>query len=88
MSATLVVTGMPNPSEMDAAQSYLNGVMPLLMEAGGTMVKRLKVVQVVKGRPSGMVLVMDFPSEQTSKTCLLRMHTKRWSRHGIKASRK
>ena len=64
MSATLVVTGMLNPSEMEAVQSYLEGVMPLLMGAGGTLVKRLKVAQVVSGRPSGMVLVIDFPSER------------------------
>ena len=63
MSATLVVTGTPNPSEMEAVQSYLKGVMLLLMGAGGTLVKRLKVAKVVNGRLSGMVLVMDFPSE-------------------------
>ena len=63
MSATLVVTGTPNPSEMEAVQSYLKGVMPLLIGAGGTLVKRLKVAKVANGRPSGMVLVMDFPSE-------------------------
>ncbi|MEM9433757.1 MAG: DUF1330 domain-containing protein [Pseudomonadota bacterium] len=64
MSATLVVTATPNTTDMEAVQSYLKGVMPLLMCAGGTLVKRLKVVQIVNGRPSGMVLVMDFPSEQ------------------------
>ena len=64
MSATLVVTGTPNPSEMEAVQVYLKGVMPLLMGAGGKLVKRLKVSKVVNGRPSGMVLVMDFPSEE------------------------
>ncbi len=64
MSATLVVTGTPNPSEMKAVQDYLQGVMPLLMGAGGTLVKRLKVAQVVNGLPSGMVLVMDFPCEE------------------------
>lgn len=64
MSATLVVTGTPNPSEMEAVQLYLKGVMPLLMGAGGALVKRLKVTKVASGRPSGMVLVMDFPSEQ------------------------
>lgn len=63
MSMTLVVTGTPIPSEMDSVQAYLKGVMPLLMGAGGTLVKRLKVAKVVNGRPSGMVLVMDFPSE-------------------------
>ena len=66
MSATLVVTGTPNPSEMGAVQAYLQGVMPLLMGAGGTLVKRLKVAQAVSGRPSGMVLVMDFPNEETA----------------------
>ena len=62
MSATLVVTGTPNPSEMEAVQSYLKGVMPLLMGAGGTLVRRLKTSKVVNGRPAGMVLVMDFES--------------------------
>ena len=64
MSTTLVVTGTPNPSEMKAVQDYLQGVMPLLIGAGGTLVKRLKVAKVVNGRPSGMALVMDFPSEE------------------------
>lgn len=64
MPATLVVAGTPNPSEMEAVQSYLKDVMPLLMGAGGRLVKRLKVAKVVNGRPSGMVLVMDFPTEE------------------------
>ena len=64
MSATLVVTGTPNPHEMETVQAYLQGVMPLMMGAGGKLVKRLKVAEVVNGRPSGMVLVMDFPSQE------------------------
>jgi len=64
MSTTLVVTGTPNPSEMEAVQAYLKGVMPLFVGAGGTLVKRLKVAEVLNGQPSGMVLVMDFPSEE------------------------
>jgi uncharacterized protein (DUF1330 family) len=63
-NATLVVTATPNPAEMPSVQAYLQGVMPLLLVAGGTLVKRLKVGDVVGGRPSGMVLVMDFPSEK------------------------
>jgi uncharacterized protein (DUF1330 family) len=63
-SATLVVTALPNPAEMPSVQAYLQGVMPLLMGAGGSLVKRLKVTAVLNGSPSGMVLVMDFPSEQ------------------------
>ena len=30
-SATLVVTAVPNPNEMESLQAYLRGVMPLLM---------------------------------------------------------
>ena len=60
--ATLVVTAVPNPNEMASVQEYLHGVLPLLMGAGGTPVKRLKVDEVINGKPSGMVLVMDFDS--------------------------
>jgi uncharacterized protein (DUF1330 family) len=60
--ATLVVTAVPNPDEMAAVQEYLKGVLPLLMGAGGKPVKRLKAADVIHGRPSGMVLVMDFDS--------------------------
>jgi uncharacterized protein (DUF1330 family) len=59
---TLIVTAVPNPDEMASAQEYLKGVLPLLTGAGGTPVKRLKVDRVIRGEPSGMVLVMDFAS--------------------------
>jgi uncharacterized protein (DUF1330 family) len=59
---TLVVTAVPNPNEMGSVQEYLKGVLPLLMGAGGKPVKRLKVNEVIHGKPSGMVLVMDFES--------------------------
>ena len=62
--ATLVVTAVPNPEEMGSVQEYLQGVMPLLTGAGGKVVRRLKTSSVVNGRPAGMVLVMDFPSEE------------------------
>jgi uncharacterized protein (DUF1330 family) len=61
---TLVVTAVPNSDEMESVQEYLQGVLPLLMGAGGQPVKRLKVEQVVHGNPSGMVLVMDFDSTE------------------------
>ena len=59
---TLVVTAVPNPDEMASVQEYLKGVLPLLMAAGGKLVKRLKVDRVIRGNRSGMVLVMDFDS--------------------------
>jgi uncharacterized protein (DUF1330 family) len=67
-NATLVVTATPNPHEMDSVQGYLQGVLPLLMGAGGKPVKRLKVDEVIRGNPSGMVLVMDFDSEEAIST--------------------
>ena len=60
---TLVVTATPNPNEMASVQAYLQGVMPLLTGAGGTVVKRLKTDAVINGNSSGMTLVMDFDSE-------------------------
>ena len=66
--ATLVVTGTPNPNEMESVQAYLQGVMPLFQGAGGKLVKRLKVGEVIDGKPSGMVLVMDFDSDEAITT--------------------
>ena len=61
-TATLVVTAAPNPEEMASVQEYLQGVMPLLTGAGGELIKRLRVDEVIHGNPAGMVLVMDFES--------------------------
>ena len=61
-NTTLVVTATPNPTEMAAVQEYLQAVLPLLIGAGGKLVKRLKLDQVISGKSSGMVLVMDFDS--------------------------
>jgi uncharacterized protein (DUF1330 family) len=61
---TLVVTATPNPNEMESVQDYLKKVLPLLMGAGGQLVKRLKVNEVISGNASGMVLVMDFDSDE------------------------
>ena len=66
--ATLVVTAVPNPEEMASVQEYLTGVLPLFKEAGGQLVKRLKVHKPIHGKPSGMVLVMDFDSADAITT--------------------
>ncbi|MCA9507053.1 MAG: DUF1330 domain-containing protein [Leptospiraceae bacterium] len=63
-NSTLIVTAVPDSQNMEAVQEYLGGVMPLFMEAGGKLQKRLKVNEVIKGNPSGMVLVMDFESAE------------------------
>ena len=61
---TLVVTATPRPDEMESVQGYLQGVLPLLIGAGGKLLKRLKVNEVLHGNGSGMVLVMEFDSEE------------------------
>jgi uncharacterized protein (DUF1330 family) len=60
--ASLVVTATPNPDEMPSVQTYLMAVMPLLLQAGGNLVKKQRVTNIIHGRPAGMVLVMDFES--------------------------
>ena len=65
---TLLVTAVPNANEMESVQAYLQGVFPLLMGAGGKLVKRLKVDKPIHGNPSGMVLVMDFDSADAITT--------------------
>jgi uncharacterized protein (DUF1330 family) len=65
---TLIVTAVPNPDEMASIQEYLKGVLPLFVGAGGKPVKRLKVDEVIRGEPSGMVLVMDFDSAESVTT--------------------
>jgi uncharacterized protein (DUF1330 family) len=63
---TLLVTCMPNPNEHESMQAYLKDVLPLLMGAGGQLIKRLKVQSAITGKPPyGMVLVMDFPDRET-----------------------
>ena len=62
--STLVVTATPNPNEMESVQNYLKGVLPLFIATGGKLVKRLNVDEVIGGKSSGMVLVMDFDSDE------------------------
>jgi uncharacterized protein (DUF1330 family) len=62
--ATLLVTAVPNTNEMASVQEYLQGVNSLFISAGGKLVKRLKVDEVIHGNPSGMAMVMDFESAE------------------------
>ena len=43
----------------------MKGVLPLLLGAGGQLVKRAKVSGTITGKPPyGMVVVMDFPDRE------------------------
>jgi len=62
---TLVVTSSPNPEELQSLQAYVEGVMPLLLNLGGTVIKRSKITDVYHGKQSfTFLLVMDFPSQK------------------------
>ena len=53
--ATLIVTAVPNPREMESVQAYLKGVLPIFVGAGGQLVKRLKVKRSAVHRVLGTV---------------------------------
>jgi len=62
---TLVVTSVPNPSQQEAMQEYVQGVMPLLLELGGVVVKRSMLTDTYHGEKAfTFLLIMDFPSKQ------------------------
>ncbi|WP_282088954.1 DUF1330 domain-containing protein [Aquimarina algiphila] len=62
---TLIVTSSPNLDEIEALQKYVKEVMPLLLDIGGTVIKRSKIEDVYHGEQKFVfLLVMDFPSKE------------------------
>jgi len=62
---TLIVTSSPNLNEMEELKKYVQGVMPLLLNLGGTVIKRSKLTDTYHGERSFVfLLVMDFPSKK------------------------
>lgn len=62
---TLLVTATPAEGQQEAQGRYLKGVMPVLLGAGGTPVKRLRVTGSVSGdATTKLALVMDFDSAE------------------------
>ena len=62
---TLLVTATPAEGQHEAMGRYLQGVQPLMAEAGGTLVKRLRVTQAVAGTAgTALALVMDFDNAE------------------------
>ena len=63
---TLVVTATPAEGQGESMGRYLEGVGPLLANAGGTPVKRVRVTDTVVGTAgTAMALIMDFENEET-----------------------
>lgn len=62
----LVVTSAPDPDQQEAMLEYVRGVMPLLLERGGVVVKRSRIAHIYHGeKPFTFLLIMDFPSQQS-----------------------
>lgn len=61
---TIVVTAVFNPEQMQAAQEYMQRAIPMLIDGGGEIIRRVKVTRSVIGEnKNSAFLVMDFPSE-------------------------
>lgn len=59
--ATLIVVSTPKDNGGRAIVRYVEQVMPMLLAAGGQVVKRLAISHVVAGRSEPQyVMVMDF----------------------------
>ncbi len=63
--ATLIVTAAPNPDNAEDLQGYVKQALPMLLNGGGEMIKRARVLEPVVGDITfGVMLVMEFPSAQ------------------------
>ncbi|WP_420386315.1 DUF1330 domain-containing protein [Roseivirga sp.] len=63
---TLIVTSTPDPEGLSFLNEYVTRVMPMLLNAGGVVVKRTEVTRVFHGdRQFTYLLVMDFPSDES-----------------------
>jgi uncharacterized protein (DUF1330 family) len=62
---TLLVTATPAEGQNEAMGRYLQAVSPLLINAGGTPVKRVRVTDTISGTTgTAMALVMDFENAE------------------------
>lgn len=63
--ATLIVTAQPNPEHPEETKAYLGQALPMLMEAGGTLIKRVRVAKPVVGAQTfAAALVMEFTDKE------------------------
>ena len=66
--ATIIVTAVPDPENQQAARQYIERVMPILIDGGGSIVRRGRITEPLVGEISYTAyLVMDFPSADSAK---------------------
>ncbi|MDD2719790.1 MAG: DUF1330 domain-containing protein [Gallionella sp.] len=64
VKTTMIVTAVFNPDQMPSAQEYMQRAIPMLINGGGEIIRRVKVTRAVIGNKKySVLLVMDFPSE-------------------------
>ncbi len=62
---TLLITATPAQGQTEAMGRYLQAVSPLLIGAGGALVKRVRVTNTISGTArTAMALVMDFENAE------------------------
>lgn len=62
---TIVISAVFNPDGMASAQGYMQRAIPMLIEHGGEIIRRVKAERAIVGaRKCDAYLVMDFPSER------------------------
>ena len=67
--AFLTVTATPNPENQAEMSEYLGRVMPMLTSAGGKLVSRRSVSQVITGDPGfSLMMIMEFPDAKVIET--------------------
>lgn len=65
---SLVVTAILNANAAHSINEYIDGTLPQLIAAGGKIRKRVMVDEVIHGKSSGLVVIMDFDSEDTIRS--------------------
>lgn len=64
--ATLIVVSTPREGGDDALMSYVEQVVPMIINSGGAPIKRLRVTDIVSGQPHPeFVFVADFKDAAT-----------------------
>ena len=65
MKSYLIVNATANLDNQEAIQKYSEGVLPLLLEAGGKPPIRAQLDHVIKGKAAyTLFLFMEFPDQQ------------------------
>ncbi len=63
----LIAISTPNPEELEAVQSYVSQVLPMLTAAGGKSPRRMKITETLAGSSSLNCFTMEFASADAVK---------------------